>query len=86
MFPTFTGFGGDKRQPEIRLRSQEGYLKIDLHDVHVVVTLNYWLSKFLMEVAKKSGERRISTENSLRNNLRYPTHDWRKKNRIVQTR
>ena len=36
------------------------------------VTLNYWLSEFVMEVAKKSvGE--ISTEDCLWNNLWYPT-------------
>ena len=29
------------------------------------VTLSYWLSKFVMEVAKKSGEREISTEDHL---------------------
>ena len=36
------------------------------------VTLNYWLSKFVMEVAKKSvGE--ISTDDHLWNNLLYLT-------------
>ena len=34
-------------------------------------SLNYWLSKFVMEVAKKSGEG--SCENYLQNSLWYPT-------------
>ena len=37
------------------------------------VTLNYWLSKFAMEVAKKLGEREISTEDRSWNSLWYPT-------------
>ena len=36
-----------------------------------VTTLNYWLSKFVMEVAKKSGEV-ISTEDRLLNSFWYP--------------
>ena len=37
----------------------------------VAVTVNYWLSKFVMEVAKKLGKRYISTEDHLWNNLCY---------------
>ena len=35
------------------------------------VTLNYWLSKFVMEVAKKLGKRYMSTKDHLRNNVCY---------------
>ena len=37
------------------------------------VTLNYWLSKFLMKVAKKL-VREISTEDRLWNSLWYPRY------------
>ena len=64
-----------------RFRSRRLFKGCDFHKVAQLstsieemdaVTLNYWLSEFVMEVAKKSvGE--ISTEDCLWNNLWYPT-------------
>ena len=63
-----------------RFRSRRLFKGCDLHKVAQLstsieemdaVTLNYWLSKFVMKVAKKL-VREISTEDRLWNSLWYP--------------
>ena len=65
-----------------RFRSRRLFKGCDLHKVAQLstgieemdaVTLNYWLSKFVMKVAKKL-VREISTEDRLWNSLWYPRY------------
>ena len=65
-----------------RFRSRRLFKGCDLHKVAQLstgieemdaVTLNYWLSKFVMKVAKKL-VREISTEDRLWNSLWYPCY------------